>query len=226
MTKFMSTRRFRVRVCNVPAFLKGEILASFLNAYDRIETMSQLQSAAGTAHGYYVFRICLTREGFQAIPNTITSRERQMMAVIEGRRPHPWNCKQIGPLAKACLQKNIQTTDTTEEKPLKEAEIGVKPSPGTLRPSEFRKWIEASLPKKEKRGDPQKPVELRKALPPKALTPKKFSKPEEPASPTPKTLHTPGKPTGIIHQQRTPPSKYLWKYPTIWKKKKRQWRTL
>ena len=48
-----------------------------------------------------------------------------MMLVVESRRPHCWNCKQISHLAKACSQKNIQTIDTTKEKPPKEVEIEV-----------------------------------------------------------------------------------------------------
>ena len=78
MTKFFrfqpkhrGTRRVRVTVCNVPAFLTDEILASFLSANGRVEDVSRLRSTAGTVHGDYVFRICLIREGFQAIPHTI-----------------------------------------------------------------------------------------------------------------------------------------------------------
>ena len=111
-----------VTICNVPVSLTGEILTSFLIAYGRIEEVSQLQSAARTAYGDYVFWICLTKEGFQAIPDTILSWERQMMVVIEGRRPHCCNCKQIGHTVKVCSQKNIQTTDTTKEELLKELE--------------------------------------------------------------------------------------------------------
>ena len=34
--EYMSTRRFRVTVCDVPAFITGEVLASFLGAYGRV----------------------------------------------------------------------------------------------------------------------------------------------------------------------------------------------
>ena len=104
--KYLGTRRIRVTVCNVPAFITGEVLAAFLSACGRVEEINLLSSAARTAYGVYVFRICLTREGFQAIPETIISRERQMMVIVEGRRPHYWSCKQLGRISKFCPQKD------------------------------------------------------------------------------------------------------------------------
>ena len=54
MTKFfwlqlecMGTRRVRVTVYNVPAFLRGKILPSFLSTYSHIEDVSLLQSTVG-----------------------------------------------------------------------------------------------------------------------------------------------------------------------------------
>ena len=104
--EYLGTRWIRVTVCNVPTFITGEMLAAFLSAYGRVEEINLLRSAAGTADGDYVFRMCLTREGFQAIPETIISRERQMMVVVEGRRPRCWSCKQLGHISKFCLQKD------------------------------------------------------------------------------------------------------------------------
>ena len=80
------TRRIRVTVCNVPATVTGEVLAAFISRYGRVEESNLLRSASGTAYGDHVFRLCLTREGFQATPEIIISRERQMMVVVEGRR--------------------------------------------------------------------------------------------------------------------------------------------
>ena len=89
-------------VCKVAANLTGDILASFLSTYDRVEGVRQLRATATmTARGDNVFLACLNREGFQAIPGTIHLQDRQMMVMVEGRRPHCWNCKQIGHLAKA-----------------------------------------------------------------------------------------------------------------------------
>ena len=73
--EYLGTHRIRVTICNVPAFITGEILVALLSAYGRVEEINLLRSTAGTAYGDYVFRICLTREGFQAIPETIVSRE-------------------------------------------------------------------------------------------------------------------------------------------------------
>ena len=85
--EYIGTRRVRVTVCNVPAFITGEVLVAFLSKFGRVEESNLLRSAAGTACGDHVFRICLDREGFQAIPEVITRRERQMVVVVvvEGR---------------------------------------------------------------------------------------------------------------------------------------------
>ena len=115
--EYMGNRRIRVTVCNVPATVTGEVLAAFLSRYGRVEESNLLRSASGTAYGDHVFRLCLTREGFQAIPEIIISRERQMMVVVEGRRPHCWSCKQLGHISKFCPQKDppsaAATTATT-----------------------------------------------------------------------------------------------------------------
>ena len=62
--EYMGTRRIRVTVYNVPAFITGEVLASFLGAYGRVEEVNLLRSAAGTAYGEYMFRLRLTRKNF------------------------------------------------------------------------------------------------------------------------------------------------------------------
>ena len=48
--EYMGTRRVRVTICNVPAFLTGEVLASYLSKYRRVEEVSKLRSAKGTAY--------------------------------------------------------------------------------------------------------------------------------------------------------------------------------
>ena len=101
----MGTRRIPVTVCNVPAFITGEVLASFHSAYGRVEETILLSSTTGTADEDYTFRLCLTREGFQAIPETIIGRERQMMVVLESRRPGCWGYKELGHIAKFCPPK-------------------------------------------------------------------------------------------------------------------------
>ena len=100
-------------VCNIPAFITGEVLASFLSAYGRVGEINLLCSAAGTAYGDNTFRLCLTREGFQAIPEIIISRGRQMMMVVEERRPRCWGYKQLGHIAKFCPQKDQQNAAAT-----------------------------------------------------------------------------------------------------------------
>ena len=113
----MGTCRVRVTVCNVPATITGEVLAAFLSRYGRVEESNLLRSTSGTAYKDHVFRLCLTREGFQAIPELIISRERQMM-VVEGRRPRCWSCKQPGHISRFCPKKDppsaaVSTASTT-----------------------------------------------------------------------------------------------------------------
>ena len=104
--KYLGTRRIRVTICNVPAFITGEVLAAFLSAFGCVEEINLLRSAAGTAYGDNMFRLSLTWEGFQAIPEIIISRERQMMVIVEGRRLRCWSCKQLGHISKFCPGKN------------------------------------------------------------------------------------------------------------------------
>ena len=209
--KYMGARRVRVTVCNIPAFLTGEILASFLSAYGCVQDVSQLQSAVGTAYGDYVFRTCLTRDGFQAIPDTILSQERQMMVVVEGRRTHCWKCKQIGHLAKTCPQKYIKTTDTTKEKPLKEVVIEMpNPAPKPEVPSSENGWTQV-IRKKRKGNPPQNQrsypkLRLLELRLPKLLL---LKPPANQYHQPPKTPHAPGEPTDRKPQQRTPPWKQL-----------------
>ena len=81
--EYMGTQRIRVQVCNVPAYLTGDILAASLSANGSVEEISQLRATVGTVHRDYAFRVCLNREGFKAIPNTIITRDGQMMVVVE-----------------------------------------------------------------------------------------------------------------------------------------------
>ena len=111
----------RVTVCNAPAFITGKVLASFLSAYGRVEEINLFRSATGTVYGDYTFRLCLTREGFQAILEVIVSRERQMMAVVEGRCLRFCGCKQLGHIAKFCPQKINRMLQSTQSPQLPSA---------------------------------------------------------------------------------------------------------
>ena len=66
--EYKGTRRLRVTICNVPAYITGEVLASYLSAFGEVEEFNLLRSPAETAYGDYTFRLCLTRDGFKAIP--------------------------------------------------------------------------------------------------------------------------------------------------------------
>ena len=149
----MGTRRFRVTICNVLVFLTGEVLASFQSAYGRVEEVFQLRSANGTAFGDYTFKICLTREGFQAIPESIISWDKQMMVIVEDRTLHCWNCKQFGHIDKFCPQKELTSTTVTLSQPSKEAE---KEKPAPAQKLNEEGWTEVT--RRKKKDSPKEPV--------------------------------------------------------------------
>ena len=82
--EYKGTRRLRFTVCNVLAYITGEVLAAYLSANGKVEEFNLLRSPAGTAYVDYAFRLCLTKDGFKAIPETLISGDRQMMVVMEG----------------------------------------------------------------------------------------------------------------------------------------------
>ncbi len=159
--EYKGTRRLRVTVCNVPAIITGEVLAAYLSAYGHVEESSLLRSSAGAAYGDYAFRLCLNRDGFKAIPDTLISGDRQMMVMVEGRRPRCWGCKEIGHIAKFCPQRpenkaSTSTTTTTTTKDAaaptitKEAEAK---GPGQVQPQNNQEgWTEVT---KKRRGSPK-----------------------------------------------------------------------
>ena len=132
--EYKGTRRLHVTICNIPAYITGDFLASYLSPYGKVEEINLLRSPAGTAYGDYMFRLCLKRDGFKAIPENLISGDRQMMLTVEGKRPRCWGCKQIGHIAKFCTQKTessekaaaatTTTTDTTATTTIsKQAEV-------------------------------------------------------------------------------------------------------
>ena len=100
--EYMGTCRIRVTVCKVLIDLFGDVLVTFLSSNSIIEDISPIITSFDLIPGDYVCKICLKRDGFQAIPNAINYKERQLMVVVEGRRPHCCSCKQVGHLAKFC----------------------------------------------------------------------------------------------------------------------------
>ena len=161
--EYKGARRLRVTVCNVPAIITGEVLAAYLSAYGHVEEFNLLRSPAGTAYGDYAFRLCLTRDGFKAIPEMLISGDRQMMVMVEGRRPRCWGCKQIGHIAKFCPQRpenkekasTSTTTTTTKDAAAptitKEAEAK---GPGQVQPQNNQEgWTEVT---KKRRGSRNK----------------------------------------------------------------------
>ena len=110
--EYMGRRRIRVTVCNVPIELNEEVLAAYLCKHGDIENIIKAKSSTGTAHGDYVFTMCLDRGGFGTIPHTIENETQVMTVVVEGRKPQCWNCKQLGHFFKSCPQKIMQPGQT------------------------------------------------------------------------------------------------------------------
>ena len=111
--EYMGKRKIKITVCNVPIQLNEEVLAAYLSGYGDIEEVVKAKSANGTAHGDYIFTMCLDRGGFMAIPHTLDFESQVMTVVIEGRKPQCWNCKQLGYFSKSCSQKTTKTTTPT-----------------------------------------------------------------------------------------------------------------
>ena len=110
--EYLGRRRIKITVCNVPIELNEEVLAAFLSSYGDIEDAAKAKSPSGTAHGDYLFTICMDRGGFMAIPHTMEYENQTMTVVVEGRKPQCWNCKQLGHFSKSCPQKTNTTTKT------------------------------------------------------------------------------------------------------------------
>ena len=108
--EYMGKRKIKITVCNVPIQLNKEVLAAYLSGYGDIEEAVKAKSANGTAHGDYIFTMCLDRGGFMAIPHTLDYESQVMTVVVEGRKPQCWNCKQLGHFSKSCPQKTTKTT--------------------------------------------------------------------------------------------------------------------
>ena len=110
--EYMGRCRIKITVCNVPIALNEEFLAAYLIKYGNIENIEKAKSTNGTAHGDYVFTMCLDRGRFTAIPHVIEYEDRAMTVVVEGRKPQCWNCKQLGHFSKSCPQKTTAKTTT------------------------------------------------------------------------------------------------------------------
>ena len=174
--EYKGTRRLRVTVCNVPAIITGEVLAAYLSAFGHVEEVNLLRSPAGTAYGDYAFRLCLSRDGFKAIPETLICGDRQMMVMVEGRRPRCWGCKQIGHIAKFCPQRpdnKASTTTTTTTKDVAATTITINKEaeakgPGQVQPKNNQEgWTEVT---KKRRGSPKQGEKSPTSSPPQKQT--------------------------------------------------------
>ena len=84
----MGTHRIQVIVCNVPTDRSRDVLAAFLSSYSKAEEVSTIIASSGLKHEDYIFKIFQKRDGFQAIPDAINYNNKQLMVVVEGKRPH------------------------------------------------------------------------------------------------------------------------------------------
>ena len=75
-------RRTKVVVYNAPVVLSDDYLASFLSTYGQVEEVIPLKGGTGMANGNYAFILCLKREGFQAIPDTIQFHNLKLLIIV------------------------------------------------------------------------------------------------------------------------------------------------
>ena len=111
--EYMGKRKIKITVCNVPIQLNVEVLAAYLSGCGYIEEVVKAKSVNRTAHGDYIFTMCLDSGGFMAIPHTLDYESQVMTVVVEGRKPQCWNCKQLGHFSKSYPQKTTKTTTPT-----------------------------------------------------------------------------------------------------------------
>ena len=104
--------------------------------------------------GTTLFWLCLTRDGFKAIPETLISGDRQIMVVVEGRRPRCWARKEIGHKPKFCPQKAESTTTTTATTTITSKQAEAQ-GPGQVQPktSDQEGWTEVTPRRK---GSPKR----------------------------------------------------------------------
>ena len=159
-------------------------------------------AASGTAHRDYVFWVCLDRKGFQAIPDSIYHKDKQMMVVVEGRRPHCWNCKQVSHILKVCHQKAPKEAETTQP----EIDATKKTSEAENLPSTEDGWNQVTQ-RRRKNDTTKKAEDTLRDPKPSTLVPK------EPA-PVTKNRTTPSPSTVIQKTPSSPISQATQKTPT------------
>ena len=138
-----------------------EVLAAFLSSYGDIEDAAKAKSLSGTAHGDYLFTMCIYRGGFMAIPHTMEYESQTMTVVVEGRKPQCWNCKQLGHFSKSCPQKTTTTATNATAVIAKAAAANTvtKPTTGESpkqdtggHPDKEEGWIQVQRGGKKKKG--------------------------------------------------------------------------
>ena len=224
--EYRGTRRLCVTICNVPASITGEVLATYLSSYGQVEEYNLLRSPAGTAYGDYAFRLCLTRDGFKAIPEILISGDRQMIVMVEGRKPRCWSCKQIGHISKFCPEKPenaaataaaTTTTASTATTTISKTAEAQDPSQGQPKTNDKEGWSEVTW---KRRGSPKQGEKSLIASPPQnqTKTPEPAAATTAEQATTPTTKKGPQTPTTTktTATSTTPVS------PTLAKKKKKK----
>ena len=175
--EYMGKRKIKITVCNVSIQLNEEVLAAYLSGYGDIEGVVKAKSTNGTIHGDYIFTMCLDRGGFMAIPHTLDYESQVMTVVVEGRKPHCWNCKQLGHFSKSCPQKTTKTTTPTTTTTTTTTTIAAAAAATTVSTSESPKpETEDHTDKDEEgwtqvvRGGKKKKTPMKKLPPPPTTT--------------------------------------------------------
>ena len=155
-------------MCKVPLQLNGDVLVAYLIAYSSVEETLPKWSADGTAHGDYVFNICMDTEGFQVVPYILAYKDQQMIVIVEEKQPLCWSCKQLGYLVRYCPQKtstnnsnnNNNNNDNINDNN-KNKTTSIKPTlePGDHPNNPKERWTQVTRRKKAQKQKTYKTIE-------------------------------------------------------------------
>lgn len=96
-TEYMGTRKISVTLHEVPMVLTEERLGVF-SKYGEVEDVSASARKMGIVTGDYLLQITMSRKYFMDIPDILSCRGRNILVIVEGRRPHCWFFGVVGHL--------------------------------------------------------------------------------------------------------------------------------
>ena len=221
--EYMGRRVLKIRINNVPPQIEEDHLGAFLAAYGTVESATTVRGKMGVPVGEHIFMVSLHRKDFDKIPDAIIYGDQKLTVMLEGRRPHCFNCRQQGHLAREC-PKNRPSAATVVQRNYKEAVV-LKPADptkqteaegtkGTCSPaatsqasgrsSDGEGWKQVT--KKDRKHPAPAPTPATTPTPTPAITPPSPPKKREPSPPPEKTPEKTADPAEKPKEQRKSPS--------------------